>query len=237
MGTLDGKSRDRHRRGARHRVRDRPALHPGRRAGGDRAISSRAPARPRPRRSGPRAASSRRCRRGRRRRNLVAETCRVVRHARHPGQQCRHHPRGGFSRHRGGRLRPRAARNLKGAFLVGQAAARQMVAQVEGGQAPRRDRQHELGQCPRRHTQPGTVLRVERRRDQLTKVMALSLSPYGIRVNAIGPGSIMTDILKGVATDKAAQQRLLSRTPLGRIADPDEIASVAVVPRRRIRAT
>ena len=40
-------------------------------------------------------------------------------------------------------------------------------------------------------------------------------------------GSIMTDILKGVATDKAAQQRLLSRTPLGRIADPDEIASVA----------
>ena len=63
--------------------------------------------------------------------------------------------------------------------------------------------------------------------DQLTKVMALSLSPYGIRVNAIGPGSIMTDILKGVATDKAAQQRLLSRTPLGRIGDPDEIASVA----------
>jgi glucose 1-dehydrogenase len=63
--------------------------------------------------------------------------------------------------------------------------------------------------------------------DQLTKVMALSLAPYGIRVNAIGPGSIMTDILKGVATDQAAKNRLLSRTPLGRIADPDEIASVA----------
>ena len=40
--------------------------------------------------------------------------------------------------------------------------------------------------------------------DQLTKVMALSLAPYGIRVNAIGPGSIMTDILKSVATDKEA---------------------------------
>ena len=40
-------------------------------------------------------------------------------------------------------------------------------------------------------------------------------------------GSIMTDILKGVATDQAAKNRLLSRTPLGRIADPDEIASVA----------
>ena len=63
--------------------------------------------------------------------------------------------------------------------------------------------------------------------DQLTKVMALSLASYGIRVNAIGPGSIMTDILKGVAADQAAKNRLLSRTPLGRIADPDEIASVA----------
>jgi len=63
--------------------------------------------------------------------------------------------------------------------------------------------------------------------DQLTKVMALSLAPYGIRVNAIGPGSIMTDILKGVATDQAARHRLLSRTPLGRVADPEEVASVA----------
>jgi len=63
--------------------------------------------------------------------------------------------------------------------------------------------------------------------DQLTKVMALSLAPHGIRVNAIGPGAIMTDIFKGVATDQAARHRLLSRTPLGRIADPDEIASVA----------
>src|SRR3954452_10003260 len=63
--------------------------------------------------------------------------------------------------------------------------------------------------------------------DQLTKVMALSLAPYGIRVNAIGPGSIMTDILRGIATDKAAERRLLSRTPLGRIGEPEEIAAVA----------
>ena len=63
--------------------------------------------------------------------------------------------------------------------------------------------------------------------DQLTKVMALSLAPYGIRVNAIGPGSIMTDILRGIATDQEAKRRLLSRTPLGRVGEPDEIASVA----------
>ena len=64
--------------------------------------------------------------------------------------------------------------------------------------------------------------------DQLTKVMALSLAPYGIRVNAIGPGSILTDILKAVATDKEAKRRILARTPLGRIGEPDEIASIAV---------
>src|SRR5260221_11255627 len=63
---------------------------------------------------------------------------------------------------------------------------------------------------------------------QLTKVMALSLAPYGIRANAIGPGSIMTDILKAVGTDREAKRRILARTPLGRIGEPDEIAAIAV---------
>jgi len=118
--------------------------------------------------------------------------------------------------------------NLKGAFLVGQVAARRMVAQVKAGK------------------RPGTIINMSSINavvaianhtpycvskggiDQLTKVMALSLAPYGIRVNAIGPGSIMTDILKAVATDKEAKRRLLARTPLGRIGEPDEIASIAV---------
>jgi NAD(P)-dependent dehydrogenase (short-subunit alcohol dehydrogenase family) len=38
----------------------------------------------------------------------------------------------------------------------------------------------------------------------------------------------MTDILKAVASDQAAMQRILARTPAGRIGEPDEIASVAV---------
>ena len=63
--------------------------------------------------------------------------------------------------------------------------------------------------------------------NQLTKVMALSLAPYGIRVNAIGPGSIMTDMLASITTDKAARNRVLSRTPLGRIGEPAEIAAIA----------
>jgi NAD(P)-dependent dehydrogenase (short-subunit alcohol dehydrogenase family) len=63
--------------------------------------------------------------------------------------------------------------------------------------------------------------------NQLTKVSALSLAPHGIRVNAIGPGSIMTEMLASVNSDKAARHRVLSRTPLGRVGNPSEIAGVA----------
>jgi NAD(P)-dependent dehydrogenase (short-subunit alcohol dehydrogenase family) len=64
---------------------------------------------------------------------------------------------------------------------------------------------------------------------QLTNVTALALAPKGIRVNAIGPGSIETEMLAGIlAEDEAARARILSRTPLGRCGTPEEIASVAL---------
>lgn len=63
---------------------------------------------------------------------------------------------------------------------------------------------------------------------QLTKASALGLAPHGIRVNAIGPGSIMTDLLKTVMADDAGRRKILSRTPLGRVGDPSEIASIAL---------
>jgi NAD(P)-dependent dehydrogenase (short-subunit alcohol dehydrogenase family) len=64
--------------------------------------------------------------------------------------------------------------------------------------------------------------------NQLTKVMALSLAPHGVRVVGIGPGSIATELLKtAVLTNEAARQRILSRTPLGRLGEPEEIARIA----------
>jgi len=117
--------------------------------------------------------------------------------------------------------------NLKGAFLCGQAVARNMVETVKEGGAPGAIINMSsvnavfaiANQVPYSISKGGM--------NQLTKVMALSLAPYGIRVNAIGPGSIMTKILESVASDEAATNRILSRTPLGRIGDPSEIASVA----------
>lgn len=117
--------------------------------------------------------------------------------------------------------------NLKGAFLCGQAAARQMVDQIEEGRAPgsiinMSSINAEVAipsQVPYSISKGGV--------QQLTKVMALSLATRGIRVNAIGPGSINTDILAAVNNDPEAKNRILSRTPLGRIGEASEIASIA----------
>lgn len=114
--------------------------------------------------------------------------------------------------------------NLKGAFLTGQAAARQMVSQTpKGGAIINMSSVNAVMAIP--NIVPYVVSKGGI--NQLTKAMALALAPHGIRVNAIGPGSIMTDVLKSVANDKAAMARIQSRTPLGRVGEPEEIGAVA----------
>lgn len=61
--------------------------------------------------------------------------------------------------------------------------------------------------------------------DNLTRCMALSLASKGIRVNAVAPGSIDTEVLASVVSDRAAMTKVLSRTPLGRIGGADEVAA------------
>jgi glucose 1-dehydrogenase len=118
--------------------------------------------------------------------------------------------------------------NLKGSFLMLQACAREMVKQVASGKPA------------------GSIINISSVNDtlaipaivsyciakggvsQLTRATSIYLAPHGIRVNAIGPGSIMTDMLKSVVSDKAAMNRVMSRTPMARIGEPSEIASIAV---------
>jgi NAD(P)-dependent dehydrogenase (short-subunit alcohol dehydrogenase family) len=117
--------------------------------------------------------------------------------------------------------------NLKGSFLAGQAVARYMVDKVKGGGNP--------GSIVNMSSINAVVAIADQVAysvskggvNQLTRVMALALAPHGIRVNAIGPGSIATDMLSATNGDAGARDRLLSRTPLGRIGNPDEIASIA----------
>ncbi len=122
--------------------------------------------------------------------------------------------------------------NLKGAFICGQVAARQMASQparVEGfasrGVILNLSSVNAVlaiaNQVPYTVSKGGL--------NQLTKVMALGLAPHGIRVCGVGPGSIGTELLRSaVLTNPAAQARILSRTPLGRLGEPEEVARVVV---------
>ena len=114
--------------------------------------------------------------------------------------------------------------NLKGFFLSGQAAARQMVAQGGGGSIINMSSIQAIITLPNILTYSICKGGVK----SLTVSMALALADKGIRVNAIGPGSIATDMVKQLMVDDAARDKLLSRTPLGRLGDPSEVASVAL---------
>jgi NAD(P)-dependent dehydrogenase (short-subunit alcohol dehydrogenase family) len=60
----------------------------------------------------------------------------------------------------------------------------------------------------------------------LTKVAALELAPYGIRVNAVAPGPIATPMVLPV--DDPASRERLSRTPIGRIGEPEDVAAAVL---------
>lgn len=63
----------------------------------------------------------------------------------------------------------------------------------------------------------------------LTRCIAVELAPFGIRVNAISPGAVETDINRELLADPAFRSMRMRRIPLGRVAMPDEIAGAALL--------
>jgi NAD(P)-dependent dehydrogenase (short-subunit alcohol dehydrogenase family) len=110
--------------------------------------------------------------------------------------------------------------NLKGAFLVAQAVARVMPA---GGAIVHMSSVNGRLAIPNiasYNVSKGGI-------DQLTRVMALALADRGIRVNAVAPGTIATELARNaVLTSAEASARILGRTPLRRLGEPDEVAEV-----------
>lgn len=120
--------------------------------------------------------------------------------------------------------------NLKGSFLLGKAASKQMIKQVEN--------EGEEGE-------PGTIIFITSTHTvlaessavgfsvasgglgALTKAMAQALASHGIRVNAIGPSNVMTPMLAEMAKNDKKRKKALERSPLGRFGNPTEIASIA----------
>ena len=108
--------------------------------------------------------------------------------------------------------------NLKGAFLCSQLAIKQMIKQREGsivnissivGQTGN------PGQANYTAAKAGLI--------GLTKTMAREVASRGVRVNAIAPGFIDTDMTKNL--DEKIRQELISKIPLGRLGSSEDIAS------------
>ncbi len=113
--------------------------------------------------------------------------------------------------------------NLKGAFLTGQAVARQMASQGGGGAIVHMSSVNATLAIPSiasYNASKGAI-------NQLTRVMALALADHGIRVNAVAPGTIATELAaQAVLTSEQARARIMSRTPMRRLGEPREVAEV-----------
>jgi glucose 1-dehydrogenase len=116
------------------------------------------------------------------------------------------------------------AANLRGAFLINQAVAKYFAKQAENADA---------GAQPGVIVNIGSVEAVTAAADhvafaasqgglqQLTKAVALALSPHGVRANLVGVGAI-----KGEMDQNTEQKKVRAATPLKRIGDPEEVADV-----------
>jgi NAD(P)-dependent dehydrogenase (short-subunit alcohol dehydrogenase family) len=114
--------------------------------------------------------------------------------------------------------------NVKGAFLVARAVARQMVRQGSGTII-------NMSSMSAVSAEPTKAVYAASKGAMalLTKGLALELAPHGIRVNAIAPGYMLTSLVKGgLEADPERKQRVLARIPLGRLGEPEEIGGALV---------
>ena len=114
--------------------------------------------------------------------------------------------------------------NLKGYFLVGQAVARRMVEDGTPGAIVNVSSAGQAVAGPNLAHYCVSKAGVE----MLTKEMALELAPHNIRVNAVAPGLIETDINRADIAQDAFREGRLARIPLGLIGAPDDVVGAVV---------
>ena len=113
--------------------------------------------------------------------------------------------------------------NLKGVFLCTNAVVKQMIKQKSGKIISVASTAGEVGfmntsaYCA---SKAGII--------NLTRELALELSPHNINVNAIAPGVIATKMTEDMLKDKKTKEVLLASTPLGRVGQPEEIGKAVV---------
>lgn len=113
--------------------------------------------------------------------------------------------------------------NLKGLFFCSQAAGRHMIANG-GGRIVNIASQMGLVGYWRRAAYCSSKAGVV----NLTRVLAIEWAQHGITVNAIAPTFVLTPLTEPMFEDAAFKADVLGRIPLGRLADPEDVASAAV---------
>jgi NAD(P)-dependent dehydrogenase (short-subunit alcohol dehydrogenase family) len=110
--------------------------------------------------------------------------------------------------------------NLKGGFFLSTAFARHCVARKHGGAVISMASTHGLTGIADRSVygiSKGGII-------QMTRMLAIEWAPFGIRVNAIAPATVLTPSRERILSDPQARARMLARIPLGRFPDAEEIA-------------
>ena len=112
--------------------------------------------------------------------------------------------------------------NLKSAFFGTQLAAKQMIAQGGGGRIINMTSVHEDWPMP-----GNTAYCLSKGgMRMLTRTAGVELAPHNVLVVGVGPGAVNTPINAQTIADPAALAKLDSAIPIGRLAEPEEIASV-----------
>ncbi|EJN06736.1 SDR family NAD(P)-dependent oxidoreductase [Phyllobacterium sp. YR531] len=112
--------------------------------------------------------------------------------------------------------------NLKGCYFGTQEAARVMIGQRQGGSIVNMSSAQAELVIPDRVPYGISKAAI----NQITRIFAIALARQNVRVNAVGPGTILTPLSLGMNKNEAAYRRVLSRTPMGRVGRADEVSGI-----------
>ena len=115
--------------------------------------------------------------------------------------------------------------NLRAAFVAAQAAARRMVAAGSGGaivNVASLSARFGIRRAPAYAASKGAIV-------QLTKALALEWGPHGIRVNAVAPGYVETELTRPLTDDAERREAISRRIPLGRWGLPEDVGGAVAL--------
>jgi len=114
--------------------------------------------------------------------------------------------------------------NLKGSFFTSQAAAQHMVAGENGGRIINVGSQAGVVGIEERSAYGASKGGVT----VLTKVLALELAEYNVTVNTVAPTFVATELTRSTLENPEWRERILSRIPLGRVGEVEDVAAAVV---------